>query len=511
MNPSNFELFKELNPDTLQKKFLNSLLKIQNVQRGSIWIKKDNTYQCIEAAGAEADQIKGVSIDTAHPSIVGWVIENKEMTVAETQSDRRHYKEVEDKFDIKSSLILCFPLFFRDKKVYGAVQIIDTTPEKNSLNLDKGYLEHFQNLVDICSIALSNAILYATEKKITQNLKSALRETKSKDIIIGQSPSFRKCLDLVKSYAETEFHVLVTGESGTGKELVAERIHKASQRKNNAFLVQNCSAIPETLLASELFGYKKGAFTGATKDKMGLFEAADGGTVFLDEIGDMPMSIQASLLRVLQKNEIKPLGDTTSRIVDVRIVAATNKDIKQMIAENSFRQDLFYRLSVLPVHLPPLRDRREDIPLLAMHFLEKEALKAGTLEKKISSEAMHALTSYSWPGNIRELENLIRYLMVTAEDEYIELLNIPLHVRNQGASIEPFGDPGAASQKGASDFIVNLCSMSWPQLEKEYTIALLKKANWNITWAARASGLNRSTFASRMRKLGIKRDRQDFE
>jgi len=511
MNQSNFELFKELNPETLQKKFLKSLLKIHNVQRGSIWIKKEDTYLCVEAAGAESDQIKGVSLDVKHPSIVGWVIENKKMTVAETKSDRRHYKEVEDKLAVKSSLILCFPLFFRDKKVYGAVQIIDTTPEKSSLNLDKGYLEQLQNLVDICSIALSNAILYANERKKTQSLKTALKEVKNESIIIGQSFEFKKCLDLVKSYAGTEFHVLITGDSGTGKELIAERIHKSSIRKDKPFLVQNCSAIPETLLESELFGYKKGAFTGATRDKMGLFEAADGGTVFLDEIGDMPMSIQASLLRVLQKNEIKPLGETRVRHIDVRIVAATNKEIKQMIADNSFRQDLFYRLSVLPVHLPPLKERREDIPLLIKHFLEKESLKAGMVEKKISTDAMQSLVSYSWPGNIRELENLIRYLMVTAEDEYIELLNIPLHVRDQNANIDPFGDPSVSSRDSANDFITSLCSMTWPQLEKEYVISLLKKSNWNITWAAKASGINRSTFASRMRKLNIRRDYQEFD
>ncbi|MCK5162175.1 MAG: sigma 54-interacting transcriptional regulator [Desulfobacula sp.] len=511
MNRSNLDLFKELNPGTLLKKFLNSLLKIQNVQRGSIWIKKNDTYMCVEAAGAETDQIKGVSLDVQHPSIVGWVIENKKMTVAETKSDRRHYKEVEDKFVVKSSLILCFPLFFRDKKVYGAVQIIDTTPEKSSLNLDKGYLEQLQNLVDICSIALSNAILYSNEKKMTQSLKTALKEVKHESVIIGQSHSFQKCLDLVKSYADTEFHVLITGESGTGKELIAEKIHKSSIRKDKPFLVQNCSAIPETLLESELFGYKKGAFTGATRDKIGLFEAADGGTVFLDEIGDMPMSIQASLLRVLQQNEIKPLGETRVRHIDVRIVAATNKEIKQMIAENSFRQDLFYRLSVLPVHLPPLRERREDIPLLVKYFLEKESVKAGIFEKKISADAMQSMVSYSWPGNIRELENLIRYLMVTAEDEYIELLNVPLHVRNQDTNIDPFGDPSVSSKDDANDFVINLCSMTWPQLEKEYVISLLKKNNWNITWAAKTSGINRSTFASRMRKLKITRDRQDFD
>ena len=511
MNRSNLELFKELNPEALQKKFLNSLLKIQNVQRGSIWIKKDNTYVCVEAAGAESNRIKGVILDNRHPSIVGWVIENKKMTVAETKSDRRHYKEVEDCLAVKSSMILCFPLFFRDRDVYGAVQIIDTTLEKTSLNLDQGYLEQLQNLVDICSIALSNAVLYANEKKKAQNLKSALKESRDENLIIGQSPGFKKCMDLVKSYADTDFHVLITGESGTGKELVAEKIYKSSIRKNKPFLVQNCSSIPETLLESELFGYTKGAFTGANHDKTGLFEAANGGIVFLDEIGDMPLSVQAGLLRVLQKNEIKPLGETSTRQIDVRIVAATNKNIKQMIAENSFRQDLFYRLSVLPVHLPALRDRREDIPLLIRHFLEKESLKAGFLEKKISPDAMQILVSYSWPGNIRELENLIRYLMVTTEDECIEPFHIPLHIKNPDAEIEPYSIPLAAGHNKPGEGMGNLSSMTWPQLEKEYVTALLKKNNWNITWASKASGINRSTFASRMRKLKIKREQRVFD
>ena len=507
MNQPNLDLFKELNPEILQKKFLNSLLKIQNVQRGSIWIKRNDTYRCVEAAGAESEQIKGVSLDVRHPSIVGWVIENKKMTVAETKSDRRHYKEVEDQLAIKSTLILCFPLFFRDKKVYGAVQIIDTTQEKSTLNLDKGYLEQLQNLVDICSIALSNAILYATERKKILTLRSALKDAGNQSMIIGQSESFQTCMDLVKSYANTEFHVLITGESGTGKELVAEKIHTSSARRDKPFLVQNCSAIPDTLLESELFGYKKGAFTGASQDRMGLFEAANGGTVFLDEIGDMPLSLQASLLRVLQKNEIKPLGETRVRHIDIRIVAATNKAIKQMIAENSFRQDLFYRLSVLPVHLPPLRERREDIPLLARHFLEKESLKAGLIEKKISSDAFQLLVSYSWPGNIRELENLIRYLMVTTEGDYIGVVNIPGHIKHQAASLSPSEDSRTASREDANALMNNLSSMTWPQLEKEYVMSLLEKNNWNITWAAKASGINRSTFASRMRKLNLKRNR----
>ncbi|MCG8618311.1 MAG: sigma-54 dependent transcriptional regulator, partial [Desulfobacterales bacterium] len=293
----------------------------------------------------------------------------------------------------------------------------------------------------------------------------------------------------------------------TGKELVAEQLHKGSGRAKKPFLVQNCSAIPETLLESELFGYKKGAFTGANKDKAGLFEAANGGTVFLDEIGDMPMSIQAGLLRVLQKNEIKPLGETRVRHIDVRIVAATNKDIKQMIVENKFRQDLYYRLSVLPVHLPPLRERREDTPLLVKHFLETEALKADTPEKKVVPEAMQQLVAYSWPGNIRELENLIRYLMVTTPGEYIQPANLPDHIRQMAGDSPESGDTETGLPPGVdNEFLVDLSALTWPGLEKAYVKALMKKYNWNITWAARASGINRSTFASRMRKLDIRRN-----
>ncbi len=501
-------LFKELDPRALQKKFLKSLLRIQNVRRGSIWVKKKNAYICVEAAGDESQNILGVHLDQDQPSIVGWVFKNKKMAIAETQSDRRHYRELEDGFAIKSSMILCFPLFFREDQVFGALQIIDTTPTKSRLNLDKEYLATLQNLVDICSIALSNAILFSEEKKKSRHLASALSRMEKNNAIIGQSSGFQKSMDLVSSYAGTDFHVLITGESGTGKELAAEQIHRQSSRRDHPFLVQNCSAIPETLLESELFGYKKGAFTGASKDKAGLFEAADGGTVFLDEIGDMPMSTQASLLRVLQKNEVKPLGETRVRHVDIRIVAATNKDIKKMIAENRFRQDLYYRLSVLPVHLPPLKERREDIPLLVKHFLDRETARAGALEKKMSANAMQYLVAYDWPGNIRELENLVRYLMVVTPDQIIEGESIPAGIRNMEPESEnPVAGAGPLGRDDANEFVRDLSTLTWPGLERAYVGALLKKHNWNVTWAARASGVNRSTFASRMRKLGIRRDK----
>ena len=502
-----YDLLKELDPEQLQKKFLNALLRIQNVRRGSIWIKRGQTYVCVEAAGQESENIRGVSLDAGQPSIVGWVIENGKMTIAEAGSDRRHNRELEAHFAVKSSQILCFPLLVGDGEVFGAVQIIDTNPDQVRLNLEPSYLEHLQNLVGICSIAMGNALRYASERKKNRQLTSVLSRVKKEETIIGQSPGFHKSMELVKSYADTDFNVLITGESGTGKELVAERLHKDSSRVGQPFLAQNCSAIPETLLESELFGYKKGAFTGATRDRAGLFEAADGGTVFLDEIGDMPLSTQAGLLRVLQKNEIKPLGASRVLHINVRIIAATNKDLNRMIQENRFRQDLYYRLAVLPVHLPPLRDRKEDIPLLVNHFLDSESGKANASGKKMAPEAMQQLMAYAWPGNIRELENLVRYLMVTAPADFIGPADLPEHIRNNIAAglTEEKQDGSSTVSPHENGCLRDISAMTWPDLEKAYVNALMEKFNWNITWAARASGINRSTFASRMRKLDVRR------
>ena len=519
MDKSSFNLFKsfsrELDPDKLQRKFLLALTKLQNVERGSIWIEKDDRYLCIEAVGLKSERIKGISISAGRPSIVGWVIENGKMTVADPRKDTRHYKELEEDLAVKSSLILCFPLFLRENKVYGAVQVIDTDPRRDRLNLDKKYLSNIQDLINIASIALSNAIIYNKQLRETQSLKHTLQEIRSEGVIIGQSPPFLKSLELTRSYAMTDFPVLITGESGTGKELASARIHQLSARKHKPFIVQNCSAIPETLLESELFGYRKGAFSGATKDKRGLFEAANDGTVFLDEIGDMPLKLQARILRVIHNGEIKPLGESHVKQVDIRIISATNRDIKKMVADNEFRQDLYYRLSVLPLHLPPLRERKQDIPLLSNHFLKREALRIDITPKKIQSDAMQCLISYLWPGNIRELENLIRYLLVVTNEEYIESKDLPSHFRNKGQSFS--GDvhtftsghgehsAGIMNRPHASEHTL-FGNKSWGEVETAYVLYLLRKNNLNIAWAARDAGINRSTFVSRMKRLGINKN-----
>ncbi len=495
----------EIDPAALQRKFLLSLLELQNVSRGSIWIKKGNRYHCIEAVGVESEKIKGAAIDENQPSIVGWVIENGKMTVADPTTDERHFRQMEQQLIVKSSLILCFPLFLRNRTVYGAIQIIDTSPEKRQVNLDESLLAQIQDLVNIGSIALANAVFYNDQLKEAQLLKQTLNQIRSEGVIIGQSREFLSAMERIRSYAVTDYPVLITGESGTGKELAATRIHELSNRRDKPFVVQNCSAIPETLLESELFGYRKGAFSGAMEDKVGLFEAANGGTVFLDEIGDMPMGLQARILRVIQNGEIKPLGQIRVKKVDIRVISATNKDIKHAASRGEFRQDLFYRLSVLPLHLPPLRERKEDISLLYQHFIKRDAWRMGLNVKKASLESMMRLIHHRWTGNIRELENLVRYLLVTVDGDVIEPSDLPFFFEDDPSV------PSSPRGRGAIPANPDLAAahpfegMSWEHVETAYAHFLLSRYDGNVSRAARAAGLNRSTFASRLHRLGIQR------
>ena len=261
------------------------------------------------------------------------------------------------------------------------------------------------------------------EKRI---LTEELKKTYSIHGIVGNSEAIKGLIEVVKKVAETDSTVLITGESGTGKSLIAKAIHFLSNRKNSPFVTINCAAIPETLLEAELFGYEKGAFTGAHSSRKGKFELADGGTIFLDEIGDMPLALQAKILRVLQDREIEPLGSEKVVKVDVRIIAATNRDLYELVKEGKFREDLFYRLSVIPIHVPPLRERRDDIPLLVEHFLRVYNGKYGK-NLRVSPDAMEVFIEYDWPGNIRELENTIERLVVM-NDRVVKATDLPPHI-----------------------------------------------------------------------------------
>jgi len=502
-------LFERLEPDRFQAQFLKALMQVQNVQRGSIWIRDGDRYICSESIGPDADKIKGRAVAVDRPSIVGSVIESGETVVAEAGKDPRHFKELEDTFDIKSTLILCLPLKLGDGAVFGAVQIIDTSAAGNRLNLDPEYLELLEGLVTAGGIALSAALALDDQHQRNLTLMRLLEEARSPAAIIGRSAPFLDVLRTVETYARNDFPVLITGESGTGKELAAREIHRLSARREKPFLTQNCSAIPDTLLESELFGYRKGAFTGAVQDKVGLFEAARGGTIFLDEIGDMPPGLQAKILHVLQNSEIKPLGSTGFRKVDMRIIAATNRDLGRSIAAGSFREDLFFRLNVLPLEIPPLRKRKEDVPLLLNHFLGKFAREGGRGKVTIAADALERLAAYHWPGNIREMENLVKYLLTVIRGDVIRTSDLPAlaagsltegAVGRAAAALRRTPDPA----RGDAPF---LATYTWDGLEREYILSLLDATRWNIAAAARHADVKRSTFTARMRKRGISKAR----
>jgi two-component system NtrC family response regulator len=292
--------------------------------------------------------------------------------------------------------------------------------------------------------------------------------------------------------ADSEASVLITGESGTGKELIARSIHAHSGRVNGPFVAINCAAIPRELLESELFGHVKGAFTGAIKDKTGRFALADGGTLFLDEVGELPLELQPKLLRALQERTIEAVGGTKEQKLDVRVVAATNLDIEKAIADGAFREDLYYRLAVIPIHLPSLRQRRDDIPLLLRHFCIKYGAGIVTFDK----QSLATLTGYAWPGNVRELENTVERLLILRNGDTITLDDLPDKIRNNGAL------PGTAANSGS---VVNLPEdgYSLEQLEREIVVQALERNGWNQTAAARFLRIPRHTLIYRMEKYEI--------
>ncbi|MBN1972919.1 MAG: sigma-54-dependent Fis family transcriptional regulator [Sedimentisphaerales bacterium] len=321
-------------------------------------------------------------------------------------------------------------------------------------------------------------------------LRTELKLGLGQEVIIGSEDSMKSVEQLVRKVGPTDTTVLITGESGTGKEVIARAIHRCSSRNDKSFVAVDCSSLVESLFESELFGHVKGSFTGAVETKYGRFELANGGTLFFDEIGNVSLSIQSKLLRVLQEREIIKVGSSQVVKVDVRIIAATNKDLVQSVKDGTFREDLFYRLSVVPITIPPLRERKGDIPLLTKHFLEKYNKKRGKNIKGISDEAMHALVEYDWPGNVRELENAIERAVVLTEHETIE----PADLLYYGLTIDPVSE----IQGNSEDKVRRLVDM-----EKEHIIKALKQFNGHRGNTAESLGIDRKTLRLKMKAYGI--------
>jgi two-component system response regulator PilR (NtrC family) len=317
-------------------------------------------------------------------------------------------------------------------------------------------------------------------KKEAGYLRRELRRLTGLDNIIGQSPNMRSIFELIQTIAPQTSRILITGESGTGKELVARAIHENSQRAQAPFITINCGAFPETLLESELFGYMKGSFTGANENRQGLFQAAHGGTLFMDEIGNMSLTMQVKLYRVLQEGKVRPIGSNEESDVDVRIIAATNKNFEKEIAEGRFREDLYYRLSVIPIQLPPLRDRREDIPLLARHFLETFRKVMEKPVESISPEAMSRLELYDWPGNVRELENTMERAVALETTGEVTLRVLPDRIAGYS------GNPAMAGLDGRDAFPVEGVDFEKEiaEAERRYLQGALEKTNGVRTQAA---------------------------
>jgi len=324
--------------------------------------------------------------------------------------------------------------------------------------------------------------------------------------IVGTSGPIRDVTRMIDAVAYSAATVLITGESGTGKELVARGLHNKSPRRNHPFVALNCGALTETLLESELFGHVKGAFTGAQRDQKGLFDAADTGTIFLDEIGDIPLSTQVRLLRVLQEGEIKRVGSADSVRVDVRVIAATHRDLPKLVKAGRFREDLFYRLNVIAIPLPPLRDRVEDVPLLAHHFLRRYAERLQKKVKTLAPEAVELLCGYRWPGNVRELENAIERAVVLARGDSVTPVDLPPAVTGRTAPL--IRDLPASADESAwlTMSYAAAKEQALRRFEKTYVEALMKSCENNISAAARKAGMDRSNFKRVLRKY-----RQDVE
>ena len=350
-------------------------------------------------------------------------------------------------------------------------------------------------------VSVERAIRYRKLQKDNISLRKEITKSWNYKNIIGKSQAMKNILDLVPRIANARTNILINGESGTGKEVIAKAIHEAGNRASKAFIPINCSSIPDQLLESELFGHVKGSFTGAHQNKKGLFEEAQGGTLFLDEIGDMDMGLQAKLLRVLQERKIKAVGDNTYKEVDVRILAATHKDLKKLCKEGKFREDLFYRLSVLPIELPPLRDRKEDIPALAEYFLDKYSAINAANARAFTKAALEALMNRNFEGNVRELENLVERAVVLCPDElvsekYFITNNLANDSRNQDSDIQP------------EEVLDNLGNdmPTLEELEKRYIKQILEFTKDKKERAAKILGINRRTLYRKERVYGFVKD-----
>lgn len=392
--------------------------------------------------------------------------------------------------DLQAESVIVAPLLDGDE-FYGLIHLYSTKSERP---LEAAALDYTLAAADQAAIALKNLRERMNLQAGLQRLETANEQVSIESELIGKSPAMQRLRDTIGLVATTDTVALIRGESGAGKELVARAIHVNSSRRNGPFVCMNCAALSESLLESELFGHEKGSFTGATGQKHGKFEQADGGTLFLDEVGEMSPAIQAKFLRVLEGHAFERVGGATEINVDVRLVAATNRNLEQAVREMTFRKDLYFRLQVLEIHVPPLRDRKEDVPLLAQFFAERVAEKSTRKVRGFSSSAMDKLMKYDWPGNVRELQNTIERAVVLCPHEFVDASQIQL------SKLESKSSAPTASPRRDDRYT----ELSIEDLEKEHILRILEQTQGNKSRAAQILGIERSTLDRKLKKYGLK-------
>ncbi len=445
----------------------------------------------VDVAPEVADRLSRVRFK-ADQGIAGWVLANREVQVIHDVSrDPRWYKQVDGETGGNTRSLLCAPLLRADRAI-GVIELRNKRTDEFTAR-DVTWLGA---LAEIIAVAIENAQLFGAANASVRELREQVgllrREIAHQSRfaeVVGSGPAMERVFALMESAIHSPVTVLLRGETGTGKELIARAIHYHGERRERPFVAVNCGALTETLLESELFGHRKGSFTGALADRKGLFEVADGGTIFLDEIGDMPQVMQVKLLRTLQSGEILPVGDSTPRRVDVRVISATHRDLEAAVASERFRPDLYYRLSVFPIEVPPLRERREDVPALATYLLDRTMEKFHKRVAGFSAAALERLAEYAWPGNVRELQNQIEYAVALAKpDDLISPSHFSEQLTRRARPVLPAHTRPMSLRQAREWF------------ERRYIAEVLERSGGKKSETARVLGISRTLLHQRIRQ-----------
>lgn len=476
--------------DELLPYILQCAMQLVQCESSSLILKNDDgSLRFAVALGPKGAEVKNIPIKPE--SIAGWVMQHKEgLILNDVANDKRFFSGVQNESGYTSRNMIAVPFLVNGESI-GSIELLNKNANEDFNSHDLDVLNIFANQA---SIAYMNAKTYQVAQNKISVLQNKILGQQQYHTMIAKSPVMLDLLKMIDEIAKTNLSVVITGESGVGKELIAEQIHLRSNRKNCRFVRVNCAALAPTLLESELFGHVKGAFTDAKTERTGFFEEADGGTIFLDEIGEVPLELQAKLLRVIQDKQFQKVGSSKTISVDVRIIAATNRDLESMMNEKKFRDDLYFRLSGIPIKVPPLRERKEDIPALANFFLKNFSEETKKAFTDFSPSALEALRSYWWPGNIRELENAIERAVVLGKPPVVNALDLRIGnaVELQTDSVAE-GIAKEVSLSGESRSLKDAVN----NFKKIYVTKILQETNWNKTKAGKILDIQR-TYVSRL-------------